>query len=49
MGLSTSGIQHLVELHNLGYLKEAKSVLDIGATELHIKKKRLKGAYTKHR
>ena len=42
MGLSTSGIQHLVELHNLGYLKEAKSVLDIGATELHIKKKDLK-------
>ena len=42
MGISTSSIQHLVELHNLGYLKEAKSVLDIGATELHIKKNDLK-------
>tara|TARA_B100001971_G_C18197298_1_gene542298 strand:+ start:234 stop:1145 length:912 start_codon:yes stop_codon:yes gene_type:complete len=42
MGLTIGPIQNLLELHNLGYLKNFNSVCDIGSEELHIKKEDLK-------
>ena len=42
MGIGISSIQNLLELHNLGYLKDFNSVLEIGSQELHIQHEDLK-------
>ena len=42
MGLGMAAIQNTLELYNLGYLKDSKSVMEIGSQELHLKKEDLK-------
>ena len=42
MGLGIATIQNTLELHNLGYLKNCKSIIEMGSQELHIKKEDLK-------
>jgi len=42
MGLGIAAVQNTLELHNLGHLKNSKSVLEIGSQELHLKKEDLK-------
>jgi hypothetical protein len=42
MGLGLAAVQNTLELHNLGHLKNSKSVLEIGSQELHLKKEDLK-------
>ncbi len=42
MGLGIAAVQNTLELHNLGYLKNSKSVIEIGSQELHLKKEDLK-------
>ena len=42
MGIGIAAIQNTLELYNLGYLKDSKNVLEIGAQELHLKKEDLK-------
>jgi len=42
MGVSISVVQNTLELYNLGYLKDSKSIFELGSQDLHIKKKDLK-------
>ena len=42
MGLGLAAVQNTLELHNLGYLKNSKSVFEIGSQALHLKKEDLK-------
>jgi len=42
MGLAIAAVQNTLELYNLGYLKNSKSVFEIGSQELHLKKEDLK-------
>jgi len=42
MGLGMSSLQNLLELNNLGYFKNSKSIIEMGSQELHIKKEDLK-------
>ena len=35
MGLGMAAIQNTLELYNLGYLKDSKSVMEIGSQEIH--------------
>ena len=42
MGISISAVQNTLELYNLGYLKKANSIIEIGSQELIIKKNDLK-------
>ena len=42
MGLGIAAVQNTLELHNLGYFKNSKSVLEIGSQELQLKKEDLK-------
>ena len=37
-----AAIQNTLELYNLGYLKESKSILKIGSQQIHLKKEDLK-------
>ena len=41
MGIGISSIQNLLELYDLGYLKEANSILEIGSQEVHVNYKDL--------
>ena len=36
MGLGVSNIQNILELKNLGYLKDSDSIMEIGSQELHL-------------
>ena len=38
MGLGIAAVQNYLELYNLSYLKNSKSICDIGSQELHLKK-----------
>ena len=42
MGLGIAAVQNTLELYNLGYLKNSKSIFEIGSQELHLKKEDLK-------
>ena len=42
MGLGIAAVQNTLELYNLGYLKNSKSIIEIGSQELHLKKEDLK-------
>ena len=42
MGLGIAAVQNTLELHNLGHLKNFKSIIEIGSQELHLKKEDLK-------
>jgi hypothetical protein len=42
VGLGIASVQNILELHNLGYLKNSNSVIEIGSQELHLKKEDLK-------
>ena len=42
MGLGIAAVQNYLELYNLSYLKNSKSICDIGSQELHLKKEDLK-------
>ena len=42
MGLAIAAVQNTLELYNLGYLKNSKSIIEIGSQELHLKKEDLK-------
>ena len=45
MGISIAAVQNTLELHNLGYFKNSKKVIEIGSQELHLKKNDLKELY----
>ena len=38
MGLGIASVQNILELYNLGYLKNSKSIIEMGSQELHLKK-----------
>ena len=38
MGIGIASVQNLLELHNLGFFKDKKKVIEIGSQELHLKK-----------
>lgn len=42
MGLGIAAIQNILELNNLGYLKNAKNIIEMGSQEIHITKEDLK-------
>ena len=42
MGLGIASVQNILELYNLGYLKNSKSIIEMGSQELHLKKEDLK-------
>ena len=37
MGLNIAGIQNILELWQLGYLKNSKKIIEMGSQELHLK------------
>jgi len=41
MGIGISSIQNMLELYDLGYLKNAQSILEIGSQEVHVNYKDL--------
>ena len=43
MGLGIAAVQNTLELYNLGYLKNSKSIIEIGSQKLHLKKEDLIG------
>tara|TARA_B100000767_G_scaffold128272_1_gene122108 strand:+ start:633 stop:1550 length:918 start_codon:yes stop_codon:yes gene_type:complete len=45
MGLGLASIQNTLELYSLGYLKNCKNILELGAQELHVKNADLKELY----
>ena len=42
MGLGIAQVTGILELYNLGYLKNKSNILDIGSQELHLRKNDLK-------
>jgi len=42
MGIAIAAVQNTLEMYKLGYLKNSKSVFEIGSQELHLKKEDLK-------